>query len=52
MTAPTPRDGHTVDPDTLVSRVDELLAIDATDAEEADLLEQAQRVIAEALEGR
>lgn len=51
MTAPRPGDGVPSDPDGLVAQVDALLATDAGGAEEAALLEQAHRLIADALEG-
>ena len=51
MSAPTPGGGQ-FDPETLVSEVDALLASDAAGQEEAVLLEQAHRAIADALEGR
>lgn len=40
------------DPEELASGVDELLASDAEGTEEAALLEQAHRLINDALEGR
>ncbi len=49
--AAAPGEG-TFDADTLVARVDELLASDAEGSEEADLLEQAHRLINDAMEGR
>lgn len=39
------------DADALVSEVDALLSSDAEGAEEAELLERAHRVIADALDG-
>lgn len=51
MSGPTPG-GGTVDAAPLVAEVDALLASDAVGAEEAELLENAHRIIADALEGR
>ena len=49
--SPTPGTG-VFDADTLVTEVDALLASDAEGTEEAGLLEQAHRLINDALEGR
>lgn len=57
MNAPTPGDGPsgtfgTADAESLVAAVDALLSSDAVGTAEAELLENAHRVIADALEGR
>ncbi|WP_297007888.1 hypothetical protein [uncultured Corynebacterium sp.] len=50
MSAPVPGPDR-FDPDALVREVDALLASDAEGAEEAEVLERAHRVIADALDG-
>lgn len=51
MSAPLPGPDR-FDADALVAEVDALLSSEAEGAEEAELLERAHRVIADALDGR
>ncbi|AWT26302.1 MULTISPECIES: hypothetical protein [Corynebacterium] len=51
VTGPLPGEGQ-FDAEALTAEVDALLASDATGAQEAELLEKAHRIIADALEGQ
>lgn len=51
MSTPVPGEG-TFDTDRLVAAVDDLLSTDAEGTDEAELLENAHRMVADALDGK